>query len=190
MTVAPTTFTTNGKTQPQNSRNNATTWRPCYAHNADIMRHVDGQSIMTHGHGGKSTKSSTGKGAKCETFRHAQEQDHTGGEMSRYRTTSNGFWEFLEYSVQGKFLWWTYEAWRRIPRPYYNWLEGRANAFGLSSNELYVNSLHENLKDFVSMYPDISAYWPAYTVAQAKIEESVRVENSKIARRKTEVKYL
>lgn len=105
--------------------------------------------------------------------------------MTKYRIISNGYWEYLQYATEHRFLWHKYVKWHYVPKPCYDSVWGR----DWLDEYLFVNSLEDSIEGFIKEYPDINAYWPIFNEKQRKLEEEVRVEREKIENRKSEVKY-
>jgi hypothetical protein len=89
---------------------------------------------------------------------------------TEYRKVSNGTWEFLEYAEIRKVFWlFKKKIWKRVPCPYYNTTVGRKNM------EVYthVNSLRDDLDNFITSWPNIEDYWPIFNEEQDFIERKL-----------------
>ncbi len=110
--------------------------------------------------------------------------------MTKYRTVSNGHWEYLEYLSFKKGFLGTKEIWKKIPCPYYHWLKGRSDDHSLKEDYLYINSLRHDLRDFVAKYTSIESYWPIYMAEQLVVETRARAKLSAYNERNGVIKYL
>ena len=113
---------------------------------------------------------------------------------TRYRTVNNGYWELLQYEVVETYtvgFWFLKKTlerkyWAYVPRPFYDEFYGR---FDPVRSDTTVNSLKNNLDQFVKDYPDITEYWKVYEKQQAVLVEQAKAKNEAYRQRKKNVKY-
>lgn len=108
---------------------------------------------------------------------------------TNYRTVSNGSWETLQYEAEVTNLFWRLfgftKEWRDVPRPYYHRAYGRR----LSPGNLYVNSMQDDLEEFVRQQPDINEYLKIYEEKQAGLEAEVARHKAELKARRSIVRY-
>ena len=111
--------------------------------------------------------------------------------MTKYRTVSNGYWEYLQYEHEYRFLYfWKKREWRYVWWPYYDKVTGRYYV-DCPSDRGYVNSLRGiTPKKFVEKYPDINEYFKWATEEQEKLVNESKEYWKEINERKTKIKYL
>lgn len=98
--------------------------------------------------------------------------------MTEYRKINNGYWYFLQYKKQKRFLWvFKYYKWVSVWKPYYDEHWGRS--LDPTGADCYVSSLSNNLEAFVEKWVDIEDYF-----IQAQ-KEQYALENKVIEKRKT-----
>lgn len=107
-------------------------------------------------------------------------------ENTKYRTVSNGHWDFLQYLVVKKFLWFKFEEWEYVPKPYYCTFTGRSDSTG---SDIYINSLNSNLSKFVTDYPCIDEYLKYYNIEQDKLEVNVTKKQNEYEAKKNTIHY-
>lgn len=120
---------------------------------------------------------------------------NTSPRKTRYRTISNGQWEFLQYEVPvtnwflrllGIKTW----GWRYVPRPYYPSSNFAIKWHHVSSADLYINNCYDkDLSKFVEMYPDISDYWPVYWSKMSELARQYRQNEMLVDESEDEVRY-
>lgn len=108
-------------------------------------------------------------------------------EKTKYRTISNGHWNFLQYLVVKKFLWFKFDEWNYVPTPYYDIIWGRD--LDSTGSDRFINSLHHDIEEFVNKYPYIDEYLKIYESKQAVLEAEVRKERQKYENKKNTVHY-
>lgn len=109
--------------------------------------------------------------------------------MTKYRTISNGHWDYLQYEVEYKFFFfWTRKNWEYVWKPYCDKATG--DYYG-SEDNCYINSLRDgNLEKFVQRWPNIEEYFE-----QAKLEEVKLIKihdeyQKQIEEKKNRITYL
>ena len=106
---------------------------------------------------------------------------------TRYRTVSNGHWEFLQYAMEFKIIWFKFTIWEYVYKPYYSSIFGRYDSTGVDT---IVNSLHNNISNFISNYPDISMYLAWSVNEQKRLESEAAKEEEERYQRAGRVTYL
>ncbi len=109
--------------------------------------------------------------------------------MTKYRTISNGHWDYLQYEVEYKYLFfWTRKRWEYVWKPYCHKVYGASLT---SDNDIYINSLNDgNLREFVQKYPNIEEYFERAKLRQAELVKIHNDYNNKIEEKKNVVTYL
>lgn len=107
-------------------------------------------------------------------------------EKTKYRTVSNGHWDYLQYLVVKKFLWIKYDEWHYVPKPYYRTFTGREDPNG---SYTLLNSLYDNLDDFMNKYPYIDEYLKIYETKQAELEDNAHKKRQEYEDKKNRVRY-
>lgn len=107
-------------------------------------------------------------------------------EKTKYRTVSNGHWDYLQYLVVKKFLCFKFEEWNYIPKPYYNTFTGRSDPNG---SHTLLNSLYDNPEGFMNKYPYIDEYLKIYEARQAELEAEANKELHKYETKKNTIRY-
>lgn len=76
---------------------------------------------------------------------------------TKYRLVSDGYYNYIQYAVERKFLWWKWTTWGNVPN--YNIAEV-IDSKGLHRQLLYLNSRHtSDLEEFPNKYPHIDDYF-------------------------------
>jgi hypothetical protein len=107
-------------------------------------------------------------------------------EKTKYRTVSNGHWDYLQYLVVKKFLWIKYDEWQYVPKPYCSTFSGRPDS--IESNT-HINSLNDYPANFVNKYPYIDEYLKIYRANQAELEAKANKERQEYEDKKNRVRY-
>lgn len=107
-------------------------------------------------------------------------------EKTKYRTISNGHWDFLQYLVIKKFLWIKIEEWHYVPKPFYRTFSGRPDS--IESNT-HINSLNDYPSDFVNKYPYIDEYLKIYETEQAELENKADKKIQEYETKKNTIHY-
>ena len=90
--------------------------------------------------------------------------------MTEYRKINNGYWNFLQYKKEKRFLWiFKYYKWVYVWKPYYDKHYGRS--LDCTGDNRFVNSLQQNLKAFTEKWTDINDY---FGEAQKEQDELVK----------------
>lgn len=111
--------------------------------------------------------------------------------MTKYRTVNNGHWEVLQYEVvtNHKFLWrkWTTSTWKYVWKPYYDKFYGRNDGCG---DHTYINSLRDDIKKFIEMYPDVEEYFKISRIKQKELEDIANKFLKEIEDKKNQINYI
>jgi len=105
---------------------------------------------------------------------------------TQYRSVSNGYYGFLEYKKEYKFLFLRFYFWNRIWKPFFDRILER----NYSEKYLYVCSLKDNFDSFIKTWPYIENYFEYAEIKQKELEEIAKIENRKIENRKIEDKKI
>jgi hypothetical protein len=106
---------------------------------------------------------------------------------TKYRIVNNGYWDFIQYEIEHKFLWFKWSEWSYVWRPYYCEFMGRFDSTGADT---YICSINTNIENFVNKYPDISVYFELASKEQEEIESKVRQKINERNERQQVIKYL
>lgn len=110
--------------------------------------------------------------------------------MTKYRTVSNGYWEYLQYEYEYKYLFFFKKTkWLYVWYPYYDKITGRYY-LDCPSDYGYVNSLRGIRPDeFVKTWPEIDAYFKWATEEQNRLVKISEDHWSGVNNKKNEVRY-
>lgn len=111
---------------------------------------------------------------------------------TKYRTVSNGYWNWLEYQDHSfNWLGFRIKKWKRVPKPYYDKIWGRSlGDVSDTATDSWVNSLDDNIENFVKANPDIFDYLVKTWAYIAKAEQQAYERRQAIAQSNGEINYL
>ena len=107
---------------------------------------------------------------------------------TKYRTINNGYWDYLQYEIKYKFLFfWTLKKWEYVWKPYCDITFGRRLT---SENYLYINSLNDDIDKFVKRWTNIEEYFINADLRQKELEKIYEEHQNEIEKKKKKVVYL
>ena len=109
--------------------------------------------------------------------------------MTKYRTISNGHWDYLQYEVEYKYLFfWTRKRWEYVWKPYCDKATGTYYSGEYNS---YISSLKDgNLEEFVQKWPNIEEYFEQAKLRQAELVKIYHEYRKKLEEKKNKITYL
>lgn len=112
-------------------------------------------------------------------------------EKTKYRIINNGYFEWLQYLKETKFLFFfTYKKWHYVWKPYYDKIKGRDDILGYdtyinNSRDIYSNSCETHIK----RYPYIEEYFKWANARQAELVAKASAYWKKIESNRSKIKY-
>lgn len=109
--------------------------------------------------------------------------------MTKYRTVSNGYWDYLQYEIEYKFLFfWTKTKWEYVWKPY---CDKSTGTYLAGKDDKYVNTLKDgNLEHFVESWPNIEKYFLQAKIRQEELEKIHKDYDNGIEEKKNKITYL
>ena len=108
---------------------------------------------------------------------------------TKYRIVSNGHWDYLQYEVEYKYLYfWTRKRWEYVWKPYCDKTTGTSLT---SEWNIYINSLEDgNLEKFAKLWTNVEDYFIQAKVRQKELEKIYEEHRNKIEENKKKIVYL
>ena len=113
------------------------------------------------------------------------------GRKTQYRAVGGGSWDWLEYAVPRRFLWFRWTEWRPVPKAYSRWPypRGYFDICGRNADEC-VNSCDERLDRFVEKWPCIADYLIQFAREQAAFDARWEAKEKEYRSNKGRIKPL
>lgn len=109
--------------------------------------------------------------------------------MTKYRIVSNGYYSYLQYLYEYKFLpYWYRSVWKYIWKPQSDYKY--ATILNDPDSRRHICSLNYNLKRFAKQWPDIKKYFEWAEKIQGEYNEKMETEKMNREKRISEIIYL
>jgi len=112
--------------------------------------------------------------------------------MTKYRTISNGYWDYLQYEIEYKekhifCKTKTKTKWENVWKPYCDKSTGKY--YGQKQDQ-YINSLNDDIKNFVQKWSNIEEYFIQSKIKQEELVKIYKEYNRSIEEKKNKITYL